>query len=140
MKGIVKAMKRILSIFLCFALCICFCSTAFADENLVQPRFSHISSVYCNISKNTLTYKVSCSVISKDPSYTVSFTATLQELSSSWSDTSHVWNVSEVASAGFAKNIFLGSGTYRLKVDITILSSTGAVLETETVYSNQYIL
>lgn len=133
-------MKRTVSLILCLALLTSFCSLAFADEIAIQPRFSHIAAFTCNISKNTITYKVSCNVIAKDPSYTVSFTATLQEYSSAWTDTSHVWNASEVASAGIVKNIFLSGGTYRIKLDITILSSTGAVLETETVYSNQYII
>lgn len=133
-------MKKTVSIILIFAICASFCSFAFADERTIQPRFSDIGAFFCNITKNILTYTVSCKIIAKDPSNTVSATVTLQEYTSSWTDTSHVWNISETAVALLEKNIFLGSGTYRIKMDITVLSPAGAVLEAETVYSNQYIL
>lgn len=131
-------MKKVLSILLCVVLLVTLGCTALAASDEIQPRWTHIRGIGGGVTDNVLTHTVAGSATAMDFSNTVSIIVTLQKFNSGWTDTSYVWTSSGVGGAGVNNDLLLGTGTYRVKIYVKILSPSGTVLETETVYTTAH--
>ena len=111
---------------------------AFVASNEIQPHWTHIRGIDGGVTDNVLTHTVAGSATAMDFSNTVSIIVTLQKFDSGWTDISHVWTSSGVGGASVSNDLWVGVGTYRVKIYVKILSPSGTILETETVYTTAH--
>ena len=134
-------MKKILSIILLLAIMIPVCSVfVSAEENVVQPRYSHLTSISFDINVSGGTGE--CQVIARADDYTnnVSVTAYLQrKVDGVWKTqgSGTTLNSGWRTEVNKTVNNCPSGYYYRVRADVKVYDSNGNLLESVTEYNTE---
>lgn len=130
-------MRRVFTVLLVVALMLSFarpCLAAQTDDNIVSPRYTHISTNKVGLSINENTGIATCSAYCYAVgTYTVEVECRLQRYTGSMWTTIQTWSASSTRYASIYKNWAVYSGcTYRAYALFSVRDSAGNLLESAT--------
>ena len=133
-------MKRITCVLLAVMLIATLAVPAMAveEESTITPRYSYIEGLSASLSINSwgLTDCYASGVAYRGDSMV--FTCSLQQYNGSYWTTVKSWTSTTKPSATIAKNYAVYSGyTYRVKASCSVYNSSGSLLESGYLYSNE---
>lgn len=135
-------MKRFFCIILAVMLLAALAMPAMAaeEESVISPRYSYIEGLSASLAINSwgLTDCYASSVVFRGDS--VVLTCSLQQYNGSYWTTVKSWTSTDKPSAAIAKNYGVYSGyTYRVKASCSVYNSSGTLLESGYIYSNEVV-
>lgn len=107
------------------------------------PKWTYILYVGGGVIKDTDSsgrHKVGGDVMLRDGDNIAEIEATVQRYNGGWYNTSYKWSSSGTGGASVVENIYLNTGTYRMRLVIKAYSPSGALLEETTLYTGETII
>lgn len=113
------------------------------QSNFKLPKWTYIIYVGGGVIKDTDSsgrHRVGGDVILRGDDNIAELEATVQRYNGGWYNTSYKWSASGAGGTGIGEDIYLNTGTYRMRLIIKVYSPSGALLEETTLYTGETII
>ena len=135
-------MKKIVSLFLVFLICVSCCFSVTADG--IQPRWNALSALGTDLSRyNGIYNNAEIFAVADTLDYTVriDMNVTIVRWNGKvYEDTSTYWNASNTGAVSISHKFHLSAGNYKARTTVKLYDANGNYIETVVGYSDEIII